>query len=173
MLQLCRLWQLEHGVQLDGILQCGDLGFFPNRDALDRATRRYASKDPEELGFSRFFKRPEPEEQDRLLERTLRGDPESLETVVCPVHWCHGNHEDFQALKHVVQGRSQAAVDAFDRVTWISSGRTHLICDLRVAAIGGGRERTEGVPAELGLDVPWSLIHDRVVEALIDQEFGR
>lgn len=51
MYQLCRLWQMNHGVKLDGILQCGDLGFYPDPKAIDKATQRYASRDPEELGF--------------------------------------------------------------------------------------------------------------------------
>ena len=47
--QLCRLWQLEHKTHLDGIIVCGDLGFFPDVSRLDKATRRFALKDPVEI----------------------------------------------------------------------------------------------------------------------------
>jgi len=49
MFQLCRLWQKEHKIHLDGVLQCGDIGFFPDISRVDSATRQYAKRDPEEL----------------------------------------------------------------------------------------------------------------------------
>ena len=41
MFQLCRLWQVQTGVHLDLVLQCGDLGFFPDPARLDKATQRF------------------------------------------------------------------------------------------------------------------------------------
>ena len=40
------LWQLRHKRHLDGILQCGDLGYFPDLSRIDDATRRFADEDP-------------------------------------------------------------------------------------------------------------------------------
>jgi hypothetical protein len=49
--KLCARWQRETGEQLDLILQAGDLGVYPDRARLDKATIRHAERDPSELGF--------------------------------------------------------------------------------------------------------------------------
>lgn len=141
MFQLCRHWQLTHGVHLDGILQCGDLGFFPDLGTIDRATRRFSNRDPEELGFAYFFRLPEPAEQDPLLERTLMGDPADLNTVDCPVIFCHGNHADFQVLDRITCGAALASVDAFQRIHLLRSGEVTELAGVRIAALGGMPER--------------------------------
>src|SRR5262249_24122758 len=43
-------WEGEHGVRSDGLLQVGDLGYFPDIARLDKATARHAAADPLELG---------------------------------------------------------------------------------------------------------------------------
>ena len=40
---------MNNGMHLDGILEAGDLGFFPDVTKLDNATKRFARSDPEEL----------------------------------------------------------------------------------------------------------------------------
>jgi hypothetical protein len=85
------LWQLKHNRWLDGVLQCGDLGFFPDMTQIDKATRRFYKRDPEEMGFARFFSPFGFRETDALLEQTLCGPSDSLETVTAPVYWCHGS----------------------------------------------------------------------------------
>ncbi len=52
---LCARWEQETGQRIDLILQAGDLGAFPDSAALDKATRRFASADPTELGFMTDF----------------------------------------------------------------------------------------------------------------------
>src|SRR5215213_10164757 len=49
--RLAMLWEREHGIRLDGLLQVGDLGYFPDPTRLDKATARHAA-DPLELGAS-------------------------------------------------------------------------------------------------------------------------
>jgi len=170
MFQLCRLWQLEHGVHLDGILQCGDVGFFPNPNALDKATKRFARKDPEELGFWRYFSLPAPPENDELLERTLNGAPDDLNTVRCPVIWCHGNHEDFQALQALVGGDELVPVDAFRCLHWLRSGCTTDVSGVRVGAVGGGPE-LEDPPNRTGSSAePWSSVTDRACNLLLAED---
>jgi hypothetical protein len=39
-------WEREHGTRLDGLLQVGDLGYFPDPARLDKATARQAADDP-------------------------------------------------------------------------------------------------------------------------------
>jgi hypothetical protein len=47
---LAMAWEREHGIRLDGLLQVGDLGYFPDPSRLDKATARHAAHDPMELG---------------------------------------------------------------------------------------------------------------------------
>ncbi|MGI9516731.1 MAG: metallophosphoesterase family protein [Pirellulaceae bacterium] len=140
MFQLCRLWQLNNGVHLDGILQAGDLGFFPDISKLDKATKRFARSDPEELGFAEYFAIPQPASSDELLERTLNGDPDSLDTIRCNVVFCHGNHEDFQELDSITHGSAFSPVDKFNRLWFLRSGETTEVAGVTVAALGGAPE---------------------------------
>ncbi len=48
--RLAMTWEREHGLRLDGLLQVGDLGYFPDPARLDKATARHAAADPLELG---------------------------------------------------------------------------------------------------------------------------
>lgn len=140
MFQLARLWQLEFQTHLDGILQCGDLGFFPDPHRLDKATKRFAAFDPEKLGFAWYFRLPKPLKRDARLEKTLSGDPEDLNTVRCPVLWCHGNHEHFDLLQEVTACSACSSVDVFGRLNYLRSGEIHEIAGIRIAGIGGAPE---------------------------------
>lgn len=162
MFQLCRLWQINNGVHLDGILQAGDLGFFPDVTQLDKATKRFARFDPEELGFADYFRLPQPVRTDELLERTLNGDPSSLETIRCNVVWCHGNHEDFAALEEVTCGSAFSPVDAFNRLYFLRSGETTDVAGVTVGAIGGapeGKDVDRGDRSVLGKNVSYRAFH--------------
>jgi hypothetical protein len=137
MFQLCRLWQLRHKRHLDGILQCGDLGYFPDLSRIDDATRRFADEDPEELGFANFFGFPDPLEQDGRLTKCLEGPADSLDTVRVPAMWCHGNHEDFDELAYTARGPSPCPVDYFGKLIYLPSGTVTEVAGVRVAAVGG------------------------------------
>jgi len=76
-------WQRETGHRLDLVLQAGDLGSFRPGVQLDRATRRHAARDPEELGFGEFAGPTPP---------ATRCDPRP------PLVFIPGNHEDFGFL---------------------------------------------------------------------------
>jgi len=171
MFQLCRLWQCNHGVHLSGVLQCGDLGFFPDPEALDRATRRFARKDPEELGFARFFRRPEPLERDVLLEQTLLGSKDDLNTVRCPVIWCHGNHEDFQELERLTGKTAVTPVDVYERLCLLRSGCVTEVAGVRVGALGGGQEPDGVDDQDYGLEEPWKWVSARGCDRIRGQSF--
>jgi Calcineurin-like phosphoesterase len=85
-LQLCVRWQQQTGQQLDLILQVGDLGVFPDRTRLDRATRRHGERNPAVLSFLNFFTAKHP------AVTTL------LEELSCPLLFVRGNHEDHSWL---------------------------------------------------------------------------
>ncbi|MCS7238233.1 MAG: metallophosphoesterase [Thermoguttaceae bacterium] len=149
MLSLCQRWQEAHGRHLDAVLICGDLGFFGPQGGLDRATRRHADKDPEELGYARFFALPQPLEPDPLVEKILLGHPEDLRTVACPMIFCHGNHENHAELRVRAGSEVLVNVDYYGRLFYLRSGCCVDIGGLRVVAIGGGPEAVGCEPAEL------------------------
>ena len=130
--RLAMVWERDHAVRLDGLLQVGDLGYFPDPTRLDKATARHAAVDPLELGASLVA---EPtREADEVMQGP--GGP-------APVLWfTAGNHEDFAALarKERDGGRHSAsfAVDAYHRVRCIRDGRVETLPGpLRVGAVWG------------------------------------
>lgn len=105
-------WRRETGHAIDLILQVGDLGAYGRDSAADRATRRHAESDPEELGFAEF-EGPSP-------PATLLDPRPTL--VFIP-----GNHEDFDLLEH-----RDAAVPAHPAVYPVTD-------DARIMALRSGR----------------------------------
>ena len=80
---LARAWQREHSEPVAGLLQVGDLGYFPWPTRLDKATRRHAQRDPLELG-AQLVVRPSREADE------IFGDPDTPGTL----WFVAGNHED-------------------------------------------------------------------------------
>ncbi|HHO51271.1 MAG TPA: hypothetical protein ENK18_10455 [Deltaproteobacteria bacterium] len=108
MLTLARRWQQEARLPLDGILQVGDMGAFPDHDRLDRSTRRYARHDPDELGF-RDFLSPSPDAV------SLLSPPDTP-----PIVFCRGNHEDFGYLS---QHREPSPMDPWGKLWFVPDGQ--------------------------------------------------
>jgi hypothetical protein len=126
----------EHDVKLDGLLQVGDLGYFPDPARLDRATMRHAARDPLELGAA-LVASPS-EEADRVFE----GEPPDL-------WFTAGNHEDFEELAEMAS-RAEATdaffpVDAYRKVQCIRDGQVaELPGGLRVGALWGIDDEAPG-----------------------------
>ncbi len=125
-------WQRATGQRLDLLLQCGDVGAFPDRKKLDRATLKHARNDRDELGFHDDFVRPKPE-----IRRFLDGL--GLEM------WCvRGNHEDhgfLDGLETAAGAAPRYAIDGYGRVLMLRSGvAQHFDKDgLRLNLLGIGR----------------------------------
>jgi hypothetical protein len=111
-------WAREHETRLDGLLQVGDLGFFPDPARLDKATRRHAEKDPLELG-ARLIAEP-----NTLADATF-DDP------WCPdrLYFVAGNHEDFELLEGHSAGGDDSAypVDHYLAVWCLRDGRARTL----------------------------------------------
>jgi hypothetical protein len=129
--RLASAWAREHGERVSGLLQVGDLGYFPDVSRLDKATLRHASRDPLELGVQ------------QVVSPTRLADAVFAEPEAAPTLWftC-GNHEDYEALAQWEHGAGACAtdfpVDAYCRVRCIRDGRVaDLTTDLRVAALWG------------------------------------
>jgi hypothetical protein len=129
---LAMRWQREHEVRLDGLLQVGDLGYFPEIARLDKATARHAAHDPLELGTSLVV---EPNWEGDEVFHGQGGPPP-------PLWFTAGNHEDFRALAEREQGRGRRdmtfTVDAYGFVRCIRDGRVETLPGpIRVGALWG------------------------------------
>lgn len=124
--RLAAAWGREHDVRVEGILQVGDLGYFPDPGRLDKATRRHATADPLELGTT------------LVAEPSREADRVFAEEDTPPALWfTAGNHEDFDALEALAYGDA-FDVDAYRRVWCVRDGRVATLPDgLRVGALWG------------------------------------
>jgi Icc-related predicted phosphoesterase len=127
MLMLSRAWEKETGRKLDGVLQVGDMGAYPDLSRLDDATRRYADRDADELGFSQYL-------------QGCREGAELLEGGGWPVVWVRGNHEDFDYLSRFQQ---PTAVDPWGRLIFLPDGQQYTLAGVRIGAMGGMAPRYE------------------------------
>jgi hypothetical protein len=121
--RLALTWQRDHGETLAGLLQVGDLGFFPDLSRLDKATRRHAERDAMELGTT------------LVTERSCEADALFTQQEFGPALWfVPGNHEDYEALEILedAPGRTPQdfAVDYY--------GRVYCLRDGAVAELPGG-----------------------------------
>jgi len=169
--KLAAAWARQHKVRVDGILQVGDLGYFPDTSRLDKATARYAASDPLELGLQ-LVTQPSPEADAVFSEPDL---PDAL-------WFTAGNHEDSDALEsweHGAGARATSfAVDAYLRVHCIRDGAVATLHgEVRVGALWGvarqtrknlpprGWIRPKSAQALTYSDFDVLLTHDRPMEA--------
>jgi hypothetical protein len=135
-------WSRENDQPLDGVLQVGDLGYFPDSSNLDKATIRHAKDDPLELGTFDIVVKNE-------LADSIFDDP-----AAPPALWfTSGNHEDFDRLEQLAQASGREAdfaVDAYLRVRGIRDGEVVSLAGCRVGAVWGidktGRNARHKVP---------------------------
>jgi hypothetical protein len=124
-------YQRETGETIDLILQCGDVGIFPDVAALDRATRRIAEHDVTELGFAKHFTTPNPEAE------------AVLDQLACIMICVRGNHEDHHYLDGLEKQSAAAVfpVDCYRRVWCMKTGLMHRFCapDAEINLLGIGR----------------------------------
>jgi hypothetical protein len=146
---------------LAGLLQVGDLGYFPDISRLDKATIRHAKDDPLELGTL-----------DIVVPNPLAGAV--FDDQHCPpgLWFTAGNHEDFDELERLAGSSGKQldfAVDAYCYVWGIKDGRVKPFdCGLKVGAIwgvdGDGPTARQNLPRR-------GYIDDRAVDRLAAEEF--
>lgn len=110
--KLVHHYQQLTGNHIDWILQCGDMGAFPSKDTMDKATLRHAKNDSDELGFMREFCVDKPE---------IR---QFLETLGVKMLCVRGNHEDHAFLDNL-ENESETAIfpiDVYEKVYLCRSG---------------------------------------------------
>ena len=126
MYTLAILWQQQSGIELDGLLQVGDMGAFPDLSKLDKATKKHAEKDTDELGFQQFCV-VTPESKFYLQYQQAP-----------PTYFIRGNHEDFDYLGKFTKPSS---IDPWDKIWFIPDNqiiRAGEDCrSVKIAAFGG------------------------------------
>jgi hypothetical protein len=156
-------WARRTGRAVSGLLQVGDMGYFPDISRMDKATLRHAKDDPLELGSLDVATRTD------LADRVFDASDSTFD-----LWFTAGNHEDFEELERFAQasGRDQTdfAVDAYCRVRGIKDGAVHTFpCGLKVAAVWGvdghGANGRKNLP-------PRGYISERAVDGLTTEAFG-
>ncbi len=125
-------YQQQTGRKVDFILQCGDLGAFPDLEKLDRATIKHAKEDRDELGFHDFFTQDIPHIRSYLDKLGLQ--------MIC----VRGNHEDHAFLDQLEQGAGEVSrfpIDVYERVWVCKSGLVQVIegAEQSLSLVGIGR----------------------------------
>ncbi|HKI33303.1 MAG TPA: metallophosphoesterase family protein [Gemmataceae bacterium] len=133
--KLAQAWSREHAVALAGLLQVGDLGYFPDPSRFDQATKRHGEKDALEGGV-RLVAQPSKE-----ADAVFAGAP-------CPgaLWFTAGNHEDYELLKEWERGAGRGedsfVVDAYGKLRCVRDGHVaELPGGLRVGALWGIDDR--------------------------------
>jgi hypothetical protein len=156
--KLARAWANSHELRVDGILQVGDLGYFPDTARLDKATAKYAMDDPLELGVQ------------LVTQPSAEADQVFNELGVPAAMWfTAGNHEDFDALDSMASRVGSRAtsfpVDAYGRVNCIHDGRIANAGNLRIGALWGVSHQTRsGLPSR-------ALIRSKSAQSLMHSQF--
>ncbi|MBN1673903.1 MAG: metallophosphoesterase family protein [Kiritimatiellae bacterium] len=155
--KLVARYQRETGEHVDLILQCGDMGLFPDLTKLDRATIRHARKESTELGFHDDF-------------LTSRHDVRQvLESLDCNLVAVRGNHEDHEFLDGLERATDEAVfpVDCYKRIHVLKTGVPFRFeaGDENVTILGIGRV---GPPVgETELNKP-KYIQERETERILE-----
>jgi hypothetical protein len=141
--RVLKRWEAETGASLGLILQVGDLGAFPPPFRLDKATKRFAERDPDELGFSDYY---EPSAE---AEQFFGDDADAAVRVATDMVFIKGNHEDFEFLEEQGAGTdAPVPVDHYGRVHYLKNGARYTFARgphaLTIAALGGIAD--DGVP---------------------------
>lgn len=138
---LVDLYQKETGKKIDFILQCGDMGAYPNTNNLDKATIKHAQYDRDELGFHDDFTTINPDIKAFLDELNIN--------MIC----VRGNHEDHDFLDRLEQEHAPNSIfpiDVYQRVLVCKSGvkqelktEHEVLRFVGIGRIGDRKGRTE------------------------------
>ncbi len=121
----------ERNIKIDLILQCGDLGAFPDPTNLDKATLRHARREPSELGFYHHFIK-----KNKKIEQIL----DKIEATMYAVR---GNHEDHEFLNKLEKQSDEASfpIDVYGKIRVCKTGHLQTFKNEKVELnwVGIGR----------------------------------
>lgn len=125
----------------DSILQVGDLGYFPDLSKVDKATLKFAEKDPEELGFQYFL-------QETKISKKWFFDENTK--IASDLVFISGNHEDIENLRELEFNSkiNLTPVDNYNKILYLPPGEIYKInkgeLEVKIAGLGGVSDNTEG-----------------------------
>lgn len=139
--KLVDLYQNETGNKVDFILQCGDMGAYPDIENLDKATIKHARYDRDELGFYDDFTK---------VNRDIKTFLDKLGiSMIC----VRGNHEDHDFLDNLEKENFQSSIFPIDIYKKVFVCKSALAQELRtenevlkfvgIGRIGDRKGRTE------------------------------
>ena len=174
--RLLKRWEQERKEQIDCILQVGDLGAYPHALRLDKATMRFAKKDPDELGFIDYHNGCQ--EADGILGF----DAPEATRIDAYMYFVKGNHDDFEFLDEMSSyGDGPIYVDRYGKILYVPNG---TVWDLELggrtitlAALGGVACRDRSKPGPISpyfskAEVRQLATCDRRIDVLLTHEPG-
>ena len=142
--KLAHHYQQTTSKSIDLIVQCGDMGAFPDKGRMDKATLRHAARDRDELGFMDDFVHVKPPIAQFLDRLNLN--------MLC----VRGNHEDHEFLDELERQSVQAAfpIDAYRRVWVLKTSEPFVLqkAGESLEILGIGRIGDTTVYADKGYD---------------------
>lgn len=130
--KLVDLYQKATDQKIDLILQCGDVGIYPHLNRLDKATKRHAENDPDELGFYNDFTSTDPKIKNFLDQLNIE--------MFC-VRGNHEDHEFLDELENRFPNVSRFPIDCYQKIWVCKSGweQEFKVSDQRLTFVGIGR----------------------------------
>jgi hypothetical protein len=125
---LATLWY-RRKLELDAVIQVGDLGAYPSAQRMDGASGRFLSDNPAQGDFFRILN-PSP--------WTANGVSRAMR-VLPPVHFVSGNHEDHQWLSEMHSAAGNAPVVPVDPLGvfhHVACGNLVKLAGQRIAFLG-------------------------------------
>lgn len=134
-------YQKMYDQEIDLILQCGDIGAYPNLENLDKATIRHAKHDRDELGFHDDFIE---------INDDIKTFLKALNVQMICVRGNHEDHDFLDQLEAECPSDSRFPIDAYAFVWVCKSGETQVfrkenehISFVGLGRIGDRKERRE------------------------------
>lgn len=112
--KLVGLYQQTTGEKVDLILQCGDMGAYPDLNKLDKATLKHAKYNRDELGFAEGFVKV-----DAAIQQFL----EKLDLEMICVRGNHEDHDYLDELEQTHQKENRFPIDIYKKVWVCKSGK--------------------------------------------------
>jgi hypothetical protein len=137
--KLVDLYQKETGKKIDFILQCGDIGVYPNIENLDKPTLKHVKYDRDELGFYDDFIKENVDTQTFLNSLNIN--------MIC----VRGNHEDHDFLDNLENATNNSLypIDIYKRIFICKSGHgqelkadNEVLSFVGIGRIGDSKGRT-------------------------------
>lgn len=130
--KLVHYYQNLTAQKIDFIIQCGDMGAFPDKNNMDKATLKHAKYDRDELGFMDNFVHVNPQIAKFLDELNI------------PMYAVRGNHENHDFLDKLENQSTDLpyfVIDCYQKVRVLKTGHVFILDNGQdnISLVGIGR----------------------------------